>query len=174
MVWVIIVFVAFTLIGSAIAWGASGRGFGRVTRPLQTESRVGRRFLNAGLVFVYVGFGIALPAILLIGNHDAASGHVGSVKLTADEKYGRILFGEHCAVCHTLNAASAVGKVGPNLDQLKPGYSLIMRTIQYGCLQNPGTDIYARCLGFGNMPPDVVQGRDARDVASFVSAVAGH
>ena len=29
------------------------------------------------------------------------------------------LFGENCAVCHTLAAANAVGKVGPNLDQLE-------------------------------------------------------
>ena len=65
--------------------------------------------------------------------------------------------------------------VGPNLDQLKPPASLVLHTIQNGCLQKlVGKEYNSICLGYGNMPADLVQGQDARDVAQFVAAVAGH
>ena len=53
------------------------------------------------MVFVFVttlGLGIALPLLILHGNHANASSQVGGVTLTADSKSGRALFGEHCAV----------------------------------------------------------------------------
>jgi hypothetical protein len=175
MVAVIIIFVVFTGLAGAIWWGASRGGFGGVSKAMQTQSPIGRRVLNAVLVFSYLGFGIALPTVILIGNHDNASAQVGGVKLTAAEKTGRELFGEHCAVCHTLAAASAIAKVGPNLDQIRPSVSLVLRTEQNGCLQDPppGDDAQT-CLGFGDMPADEVQGRQAQQVAQFVARVAGH
>ena len=123
--------------------------------------------------FILLGFGIALPTALLIGNHDKANGQVGGLKLTAGEKSGRELFGVHCGVCHTLSAANAVGKVGPNLDTLKPPSSLVLNTINNGCLPNAPTTSAQQCLGQGVMPSGVVAGRDAQNVANFVSRVAG-
>jgi cytochrome c551 len=99
---------------------------------------------------------------------------VGGIKLNAAEKNGRELFGQHCGVCHTLAAANAVGKVGPNLDILKPAQSTILNTIANGCLPNPPKGSNEACLGQGVMPSDVVEGRDAQDVAAFVSKVAGN
>jgi hypothetical protein len=174
VVGVIIIAVVFTGLAVAIAVGASGGQLHGVTDAMLSESPMARRLINATLVFVFVGFGIVLPAVILIGNHNRASAQVGGIKLNASEKQGRMLFGEHCAVCHTLAAASAVGKVGPNLDQLQPSDELVLHTVANGCLQNPGNDFAKTCLGFGNMPADVVQGRDAQDVAAFVSRVAGH
>ena len=123
---------------------------------------------------ILLGFGIALPVALLVGNHDKANGQVGGLKLTAAEKSGRELFGDHCAVCHTLSGANAVGKVGPNLDMLKPPASLVLHTINNGCLPNANSsDAAEQCLGQGVMPADIVQGRDAQNVAAFVARVAG-
>ena len=170
----IIIVVVFTGLAGGLFWAASHGGMGGITKVMMSDAPVGRRLINLSLVVVYLGFGVALPLIFIIGNHAKASAQVGGVKLTAAEKQGRALFGEHCAVCHTLVAAAAVGKVGPNLDILEPSEQLILHTLQNGCLQNPGTDTNATCLGYGNMPADVVQGRDAQDVAEFVSAVAGH
>jgi cytochrome c6 len=113
--------------------------------------------------FVLVVFGIGLPAALLIGNHNRANGQVGGIALTSGEKQGRELFGQHCGVCHTLAAANAVGKVGPNLD-----------TIKNGCLPNAPNGSSEQCLGQGVMPSDVVTGRNAENVASFVAKVAGN
>ena len=175
MVGVIIIAVVFTAISIAIAWGATQGKLDGITNALETQSRAGRRVVNAILVFFYVGMGVAIPVIFLVGNRDAASARVGGIKLTAGEKQGRMLFGEHCAVCHTLAAASAVGKTGPNLDQLKPPASLVLHAVEYGCLQQPGPgQAQETCLGFGTMPADVVQGQQAQQVADFVAKVAGH
>ncbi len=88
---------------------------------------------------------------------------------------GRELFGEHCAVCHTLAADNAVGKVGPNLDQLKPPKSLVLHTIANGCLQKlVGKNYNSICLLYGNMPADIVQGHQAQDIARSSARIAGH
>ncbi len=140
----------------------------------QRSSPVARRALGLGLVIVYVGFGVVLPVLFLTGNHSNANAQVGGIKLTAAEKRGRELFGERCALCHTLAAANAVGKVGPNLDEIKPTQQLVLHTIANGCLQNPPPGSQEACLGEGTMPANVVQGIDATDVAQFVSKVAGN
>jgi mono/diheme cytochrome c family protein len=126
------------------------------------------------LAIIYVGFGVAIPIGFLVGNHANANSRVGQVTLNASEKSGRELFGMSCAVCHTLAAANAIGKVGPNLDTLKPPTELVLHTIEYGCLQSPpSASSPETCLGQGNMPANVVEGKDAQDVAAFVNAVAG-
>ena len=109
----------------------------------------------------------------LTGNHANASSQVNGIKLTANEKRGRTLFGQTCGMCHTLAEASAIGKVGPNLDMLKPPYSLVLNTINNGCLQNAPTGSSQQCLGQGVMPSQLLEGRDANDVAQFVAKVAG-
>jgi hypothetical protein len=133
-----------------------------------------RRLMGVFLVLVYVGFGIVLPVVFLLGNRNNASAQVGGIKLTAAEKRGRELFGQHCGLCHTLAAANAVGKVGPNLDVIQPTAALVLHTIMYGCLQDPPSGSQEACLGEGTMPADVVQGIDATDVAQFVAKVAGN
>lgn len=145
------------------------------------RSKAGRRQTPAGrrasaLMFavIYVGFGVVLPALFLTGNHHNANAQVGGLTLTAGEKEGRLLFGQHCSLCHTLAAANAIGKVGPNLDQIRPTATLVLHTIENGCLQSPPpSDTAQTCLGQGTMPPNVVQGTAAQDVASFVGRVAG-
>lgn len=121
----------------------------------------------------FIGFGIVLPVVFLIGNHSKANAQVGGIKLTASERHGREIFGERCGLCHTLAAANAVGKVGPNLDVIQPTEQLVLHTIVNGCLQSPPPGSQEACLGEGNMPAAVVQGPDAADVAKFVAAVAG-
>jgi mono/diheme cytochrome c family protein len=137
------------------------------------RSRAARRTTAWAFAAIFVGFGIALPAVFLIGNHNQANGQVGGITLTAAEKHGREIFGERCGLCHTLAAANAVGKVGPDLDVVQPTEQLVLHTIEYGCLQNPPKGSQEACLGEGTMPADVVQGVDAEDVAKFVSKVAG-
>ena len=102
-----------------------------------------------------VVFGIALPLLMLTGNHSNANAQVGGLKLTNAEKSGRELFGQHCGLCHTLAGANAVGKVGPNLDELKPAQSVVLHTINNGCLPNPPKGSSQACLGQGVMPAAV-------------------
>jgi mono/diheme cytochrome c family protein len=124
-------------------------------------------------VIAYVGFGVAIPLVFLIGNHTNASAQVGGLTLSKPQKSGRNLFGQHCGVCHTLAAANAVGKVGPNLDQVQPTFALTLKTINNGCLANAPNGSPQQCLGQGTMPAQVIQGRQAQEVASFVAKVAG-
>ena len=124
--------------------------------------------------FVTIGFGIALPLALLTGNHSHANAQIGGMKLTAAERDGRTLFGEHCGVCHTLAAANAIGKVGPNLDTLKPSESVVaahhhqrlpaqrQHQVRPG-MPRPGRDARRRRHRI-----------DATDVAKFVAKVAGN
>jgi mono/diheme cytochrome c family protein len=37
-----------------------------------------------------------------------------------------------CVSCHTLKAAKATGKIGPNLDKLKPAYATIVKQVTNG------------------------------------------
>jgi hypothetical protein len=175
MIGVVIIAVLFTGLAAGIAYAASKGGFGGLTNALQTTSRSGTLVLVSVLVFVFLGFGVAIPAVFILGNRDNSNAQVGGIRLTASEQVGRELFAEHCAVCHTLAADNAVGKVGPNLDTLKPPTSLILHTIANGCLQLlAGKNYNTICLGYGAMPADIVEGQQAQDVAAFVAKVAGH
>jgi mono/diheme cytochrome c family protein len=166
--------VFWVLVGVSVFWiairGSSSRAPEARRRPSPETRRIG--FIL--LAVIYVGFGVALPLAFLTGNHANASEQIGGIKLTADEKKGRELFGAHCGVCHTLAAANTNGKVGPNLDVLKPPESLVLHTINNGCLQKPpSTSDPQNCLGQGTMPADIVQGKQAQQVAEFVGKVAG-
>jgi mono/diheme cytochrome c family protein len=170
----VVLFIAFWVVMAlGLFFIAARGGIGGARATLQSQTRGGRKVAATIFAIVYVGFGVAIPVALLTGNHANANAQIGGIKLTAAEKRGRELFGQYCAVCHTLAAANADGKVGPNLDQLKPPESLVLRTINNGCLQNAGGNSPQACLGYGNMPSAIVQGKDAQDVAAFVAKVAG-
>jgi mono/diheme cytochrome c family protein len=126
------------------------------------ESRAGRRAFALGITALFIAFGVAIPAVAMI--HDAGSDDqaVGGVDLTAAQVTGRELFNQNCSTCHTLAASNAVGKVGPNLDVLRPPAALVLNAVQVG-----------RAQGQGQMPAGLVTGQEARDVASYVAAVAG-
>ncbi|MBV8943390.1 MAG: cytochrome c [Solirubrobacterales bacterium] len=167
-------FVAFwVLLGLALFFVALRGGPAAARETFYGQSPGARRTFGMAFVLIYVGFGLALPAVLLTGNQANANAQVGGIRLTAGAKSGRELFGQHCGFCHTLAATNSIGKIGPNLDTLVPAQSLILHTILNGCLQNPSSGSAQTCLGYGTMPSDVVQGRQAIDVAKFVATVAG-
>ena len=156
-------FIAFwVILGLGVFFIAINGGLRGASHTLQSQSHGGNRAASFLFVVIYGGLGLAVPIILLAGNHANASSQYDGIKLTAAEKEGRVVFGEHCATCHTLAAANAVGKVGPNLDVLQPGESLVLSTVQNGL-----------SIGTGTMPQGLVVGKQAIDVADFVSKVAG-
>ncbi len=170
----VILFVLFwVLLALGLFYIAVRGGLGGARAALQKQTRRGRKFMSVAFPILLVGFGIAIPLAILTGNHANASSQVGGIRLNASEKQGRLLFGEHCGVCHTLAAANANGKVGPNLDQLRPPATLVYNTILNGCVQNPPPGSPQACLGYGTMPSGVLQPQDAKHVAAFVAKVAG-
>jgi mono/diheme cytochrome c family protein len=168
-------FVAFWIIlGLGVFFIAIRGGLGGARATFQSQTHGARRAAGVGFTVIYVAFGIVLPLVFLMGNHANANAQYAGMRLTPGEKQGRELFGEHCGLCHTLAAANAVGKVGPNLDVIKPTENLVLHTIANGCLQKPlPSESSESCLGQGTMPAQILTGQQAQDVAKFVSSVAG-
>ena len=172
---VIVIVLAVVLIGVPLLLWALNRVRNSRAQQAGADGRGSNNVVGVVFVVVMVGVGIVLPLILLHGNHANAAKQVGGVKLSAEARSGRELFGQHCGVCHPLAAANAMGKVGPNLDQVRPPKSLVLHTIANGCLPNVTVKTESEaCLGQGVMPAQVVTGREAQDVASFVAEAAGH
>jgi mono/diheme cytochrome c family protein len=168
-------FIAFwVVVGFAVFAIAVRGGPGGARAALRQRGSRSSRAFAVTMLLLYIGFGVAIPAIFLRGNSANASGQVSGVKLTAADKRGRDLFGERCGLCHTLAAANSIGKVGPDLDVLRPSYQVVLNTINNWCLPNPppGQNQLA-CLGQGVMPAGIYAGRDARQVADFVAKVTG-
>ncbi len=133
-------------------------------RGVRDTLEVGRKRPLHAAEFAVAGaialFGLAVPAVVLLG--DQASAGPGGSTLSADEKEGRQLFAEKCATCHTLKDAGAVGKVGPDLDQLAPAEALTLNAIQEG-----------RAAGKGQMPAQLLEQDEAKKVAKYIAEVAG-
>jgi mono/diheme cytochrome c family protein len=162
-----IVFVLiFIAVGLAVVLAAmrSGRRPARSGGP----SRANRRATTVGIGLLILVVGLGLPALVLAVNANShAKKGPGGVDLNASQVTGRELFARNCSTCHTLGASNAVGRVGPNLDELasvqgSAGSKLVLNAIQNG-----------RAGGNGNMPANLVQGQEAKDVASYVSTVSG-
>ena len=137
------------------------RGGPRGVRASLERGRVQR--LHAGefvIVALIVIFGFAVPTVVLLG--DQASAGPGGKALKAGVQQGRVLFSEKCATCHTLKDANAVGRVGPDLDVLAPPVGLTLNAIKQG-----------RAAGKGQMPAQLLDGQDAKDVAAYIAEVAG-
>ena len=73
---------------------------------------------------------------------------------------GQQLFSDNCASCHTLAAAGASGKVGPDLDQLQPGPDLVTTQVNNGGGGMPAFK--------GKLTDDQI-----KQIADYVSANAG-
>jgi len=153
--------VFFVLVGAGVAFVAFSGGPGRAREAYLTG---GRRFFRIALPIIYVGLGIAVPAVVIANRH-AAEGGVGTLVNHQPSKQmdtGKRLFRQTCASCHSLAAVNARGVTGPNLDQL--GQVTKQRVLN--ALRIGGT-------GDGRMPAGLLTGANAQAVATFVSSVAG-
>jgi mono/diheme cytochrome c family protein len=132
---------------------------------------------------------IALVVVALAVAVTAAGCGTGGISKGGDTSRGAQVFttvqtsgsgkGYACSTCHTLQAANAGGKIGPNLDDAfaadrKDGFK--QETIQQvvldqirlaACVQPPLSS--GRC-----MPRNMISGTDAEAVAAYVAQVAGN
>lgn len=88
---------------------------------------------------------------------------------------GKTLFIEKCGACHQMARAGTVGAIGPNLDDAfkRARIDGMGNTIEGVTLEQikwPSQKLTPASL---NMPADIVEGMDARDVAAYVGLVAG-
>jgi cytochrome c553 len=152
--------ITFIVVGLVVVTAAFSGGRRNTERPVG-PSRRGRRAVAVIVGVLVLGLGILIPALVIAAARSTDKAP-GGVKLTAADERGRDVFAERCATCHTLRAANGVGKVGPNLDQLRPPKALVLDAIQKG-----------RARGQGQMPAALVDGEQAQEVADFVAKVAG-
>ncbi|MCW2959198.1 MAG: c-type cytochrome [Solirubrobacterales bacterium] len=154
--------LAFLLIGGTVVFLAF-RGGGRgARRNPQRQSRASRNATTAAFLLL-TAFGLGVPIAVVVANRDNQSKQApGGVKLTASQQEGRKVFAKNCSTCHQLKSANAVGRVGPNLDVIRPVEALTLNAIKVG-----------RARGMGQMPAGLIDGEDAKNVADYVAATAG-
>jgi mono/diheme cytochrome c family protein len=165
-------FILFWVVLGLAVFFVAMRGGPRAAREsLHTDSKLGQRAVTFGIVLLFV-FGLVVPTLVLAhnGEHKASSA-VGGLHLNAEEVKGRELFSHTCTVCHTLAAVKSVGRIGPDLD-VRVGDDIPTAAGRKALVENAIAE--GRARGNGNMPAQLYQGKEAKEVASFVAAVAGH
>jgi mono/diheme cytochrome c family protein len=89
----------------------------------------------------------------------------------ANEANGKSLFAVNCSSCHALADAGSPAGIGPDLDQAF-GYAC-----KQGFDETTFFDVVRAQIDIPGrnspMPPDLVTGQDAADVAAYVATVAG-
>ncbi|CAN5766574.1 hypothetical protein BH24ACT25_BH24ACT25_09260 [soil metagenome] len=151
----------FVILGVAVFFVAFSGGPGRARQAYLTR---GGRGFRIGLLALYVALGVAVPALVIAGREESvgSEGALASAELDPDLEEGKNLFLETCSSCHSLDAANARGVTGPDLDALAPlDIDRVLNAIEIG-----GT-------GDARMPPGLVEGGDADNVAAYVARVAG-
>jgi mono/diheme cytochrome c family protein len=154
--------IGFLLIGFSVVLVAMRGGPRGAREGMHTQTARGRSVATWVIAGVSLLFGIAIPIGVGIANGDDDRKAHGGVELTEAQAEGRRLFTYNCGTCHTLKAANTSGRVGPNLDELRPPKALVLDAIAKG-----------RARGDGQMPSELLVGEDAEKVASFVEAAAG-
>jgi len=139
------------------------------------EERRRRRDDVASAAFVLVALGLAAGMSVLfffLGRETAPTknvtvqGGVSTATATTpggpgDAAAGKDVFASAgCNNCHTLAAAGSHGTVGPNLDQTKPSYALVVQRVTNGRNLMPSFK-------------DQLSTEQIQDVAAFVSSSAG-
>jgi mono/diheme cytochrome c family protein len=158
----VVAFLApFVLLGVGIIFVAFSGGPAKAREAYLTR---GGRFFRFSMILLYVGLGVAVPA-LIIADRDPAEGGTPPLrneKASSSLEAGKELFRQTCTSCHTLAAANARGVTGPNLDEI--GEMTVDRIT---------TAIRVGGTGQKRMPSGLLEGDDAEKVAKYVSAVAG-
>jgi cbb3-type cytochrome c oxidase subunit III len=120
---------------------------------------------------------LALAALACIAFVAAGCG-TGGVAKSGNAQSGKQLFTAKCAACHTLGAAGANGKVGPNLDEAFAAMRGSGRSTHFE--ESTIRQVVADQIKFPaqrdegpNMPADLVKGSAVDDVAAYVASVAG-
>ena len=162
---VLVFLIPWLLVGIGVLFTGFSGGPGRARHAYLTRAS---RTFQVSILVIYLGIGIAVPAIILSSRTEAAG---ATSRLRAEHpsstvQEGKTLFRQTCASCHTLAAVNARGVTGPDLDRI--GLSNTAASVKRieSAIRIGGT-------GQRRMPAGVLQGPNAVAVAQFVAAVAG-
>jgi cytochrome c551 len=164
---VAIFLIPWILIGIGVLFIAFSGGPGQARQAYLTRGSIAFKIT---MVVIYLGVGIAVPAIILSNRQDAegATNKTRTVEASDQLQKGKTLFRSTCASCHTLAAVNARGVTGPDLDRigLNAGSRQASETRVLSAIKIGGT-------GQGRMPSGLLQGQNAQQVAAYVASVAG-
>ena len=140
---------------------------------MEARSSLARRCLIAGLACLALVAGCGGSGSDTVAQETATAGApetpTPEQPLSPAESHGRDLFVQHCGSCHTFDAAGTVGQIGPNLGDIAIDEADVLHAIRTG----GGRHSKGQGTGpSGNMPRNLVTGKDAQDVAAFVAANA--
>jgi mono/diheme cytochrome c family protein len=118
--------------------------------------------LAGGLLFaVLIGVWYTSAVWLYTKSAPAAPAKSSQIPADASPTAGAAVFKTAgCGSCHTLKAAGASGQIGPNLDEVRPGFSIARTRVEQG---GGGMPAFG-----GRLSPQQI-----RDVAAFVAKNAG-
>ena len=158
---VIAFLIPFVLLGVAVLFIAFSGGPSAAREAYLTR---GGRAFKVVIPVLYVALGLGVPALILANRGEATggTGNLRTEKIGDQAERGKQLFRQQCASCHSLAAVNARGVTGPDLDDL--GEVTQQRVLN--AIRNGGS-------GQDRMPARLLEGQEARDVAEYVSEVAG-
>jgi mono/diheme cytochrome c family protein len=130
-----------------------------------------KTFILFGLLVIVLA--ALIPWLVFRADGDAANGRE---KVASNLEQGQALFETNCGTCHTLYAAGTDGNFGPNLDELLAASGPVA---EKEAKQLEGRVLNAIDEGVdssstpGRMPPGILSGEQAEEVAAFVANTAG-
>jgi len=131
-----------------------------------------KTFVIFGLLVVFLA--VLIPWLAFRSDGDAGA---GAQQVPAELESGQSLFQTNCGNCHTLYAAGTDGNFAPNLDVLlapagPPSGSAAEQTTE-GRVLNAIEEGVDGATTSGRMPPGILDGEQAEEVAEFVARTAG-
>ena len=158
---VLLVLGPFVVVGLIVMFVAFSGGASAARQAYLTR---GGRGVTIGFVVLFAALGVAVPAAVIAarGEAEGGTGSLRTQEATKQDEEGKQLFISTCKSCHTLEAVQAHGVTGPNLDELGGlDQARVLKAIEEG-----GS-------GSGRMPPELLDGEDAKAVSAYVAKVAG-
>src|ERR687895_1907058 len=152
---VLLVLGPFVVVGLIVMFVAFSGGASAARQAYLTR---GGRGVTIGFVVLFAALGVAVPAAVIAarGEAEGGTGSLRTQEATKQEEEGKQLFISTCKSCHTLEAVQAHGVTGPNLDELGGlDQARVLNAIEEG-----GS-------GSGRMPPELLDGEDAKAVSSY-------
>jgi mono/diheme cytochrome c family protein len=131
-----------------------------------------KTFVIFGLLVIFLA--VLIPWLAFRSDGDAAR---GAQEIPSGLKEGQDLFQTNCGNCHTLYAAGTDGNFAPDLDELlspsgPPEDEAAIKGVEKRVLNaiEHGVDSSTTA---GRMPPGILSGEQAEEVAEFVATTAG-
>jgi len=131
-----------------------------------------KTFVIFGLLVFFLA--VLIPWLVFRSDGDASR---GAQQVPSNLEEGQTLFQINCGNCHTLYAAGTDGNFAPNLDELlapsgpsegKEAIDQVKKRVLNAIEQ--GVD---STTTQGRMPPAILSGEQAEEVAEFVATAAG-